>query len=41
VGELLGMYDLFQIKALHVGPMGHIDTNGNRFLGAGIWFSGR
>jgi hypothetical protein len=41
VGELLGMYDLFQIKALHIGPMGHIDTNGRRFLGAGFWFSGR
>jgi hypothetical protein len=41
VGELLGMYDLFQVKALHIGPMGHIDTNGNRFLGAGFWFSGR
>ena len=41
VGELLGMYDLFQIKALHIGPMGHIDTDGRRFLGAGFWFSGR
>jgi hypothetical protein len=41
VGELLGMYDLFQVKAVHIGPMGHIDTNGRRFLGAGFWFSGR
>ena len=40
VGELVGMYDLFQVKAIHIGPMGHIDTDGRRFLGAGAWFSG-
>lgn len=41
VGELLGLYDLAQIKALHVGAMAHLDTTGRRSLGIGVWASGR
>ncbi len=41
VGELFGLYDLAQIKAVHFGPMGHLDTAGRRFLGVGFWASGR
>lgn len=41
VGELLGLYDLVQIKALHVGAMGHLDTTGRRAVGVGVWASGR
>lgn len=41
VGELLVMVDLLQIKALHLGAMGHLDTTGRRALGVGVWASGR
>lgn len=41
VGELVGLYDVFQIKALHVGVLGHLDTTGRRALGVGLWATGR
>lgn len=39
--ELIGLYDMFQAKALHIGPMGRINDAGEKAVFVGVWFSGR
>jgi hypothetical protein len=41
VWRLTGTVDFFQIKALHLGAYGQLDTDGRRAVGAGAWASGR
>lgn len=40
VMRFTGLYKLAQIKALHIGIQGQIDTDGRRFGGIGAWASG-
>lgn len=41
VVRVAASYELLQIKAVRFGVLGQFDTDGRRFGGVGLWFSGR